>query len=551
MTTIKTVLLDLTPQLLSLWTKYDFPAEALKKWADELETFSVRLPLVGSFSAGKSTLLNNLLGERIFAVAIDPATCLAAEIRYAQEANYVLHHPNNGEVVLCGDALKAQQFGDLAPGSWVEVLQPSERLAQLPGMTLVDMPGWESGIDQHAKAIDQYLHRSCAYCIVVSVDEGGLKNSLRNIIEELAVQQKPMMLVITKADKKPAEDVQKVAMQVADTIQAIIQQPLLSVSITSRRDVEEWFRALQALLPLQQRFVFDRCGTVAVGALQQLQQRIDLLCNEENLSLADIQHQFAQLREQGVSLISQLEEKKAKILAQVDPIASEIELEFTSQLKGQLDTLVNALLNQGDVQGVVGSSLRIAYTKGMERKLKPLVQREFSSFNTLSKGGVETQAFNASFAASEVDPGKFDNMLGQLLPIAVAALTRIPVLMVFAPLIKSVLEAVFSSSAKELAKREQREQARRYVLDDLIPRFVGEVSGTIRQSLQSNLQEVIKTVEEHFKSDIKTQQQSLTQLEAQLGQAKEADELCRLGYQQDLAQVQQMLQQLGAFAHDA
>jgi hypothetical protein len=29
-------------------------------------------------------------------------------------------------------------------------------------MTLVDMPGWESGITQHSLAIDNYLDRSAA-----------------------------------------------------------------------------------------------------------------------------------------------------------------------------------------------------------------------------------------------------------------------------------------------------------------------------------------------------------------------------------------------------
>ncbi|VTP65742.1 Uncharacterised protein [Leclercia adecarboxylata] len=38
---------------------------------------------------------------------------------------------------------------------------------------------------------------------------GVLKESLRKIVEELAAHDKPMMLIITKCDKKTPEDVKR------------------------------------------------------------------------------------------------------------------------------------------------------------------------------------------------------------------------------------------------------------------------------------------------------------------------------------------------------
>lgn len=40
------------------------------------------VPVVGGFSAGKSTALNAFLGEDILSVAITPETALATELRY-------------------------------------------------------------------------------------------------------------------------------------------------------------------------------------------------------------------------------------------------------------------------------------------------------------------------------------------------------------------------------------------------------------------------------------------------------------------------------------
>jgi GTP-binding protein EngB required for normal cell division len=111
-------------------------------------------------------------------------------------------------------------------------------------MTLVDMPGWESGITQHSLAIDNYLDRSAACCVVVSVDEGVLKESLRKVIEELAIHDKPMMLVITKCDKKRPEDVEAVVSHVQAQIEKLAKKPLLAVCRTQRRNATEWATAL-------------------------------------------------------------------------------------------------------------------------------------------------------------------------------------------------------------------------------------------------------------------------------------------------------------------
>ena len=71
------------PTLHALFGRYAFPTEKLDQLAAQAEHFVVRVPVVGSFSAGKSTLLNALLGERLLGVGVDPETSVPAELRYA------------------------------------------------------------------------------------------------------------------------------------------------------------------------------------------------------------------------------------------------------------------------------------------------------------------------------------------------------------------------------------------------------------------------------------------------------------------------------------
>jgi len=209
------------PALRAYWQQYEFSAEQLKTIEENIRTYSVRLPLIGAFSAGKSTLINTLLQDNLLSVAIDPETSLPTEIRFAPQESITLRRKNGTLLPLSREALKAQAkgpsvqaFGEHDPQNVVDITLPGTTLAALDGMTLVDMPGWESGIAQHSLAIDNYLDRSAAYAVVVSVDEGVLKESLRKIVEELAAHDKPMMLIITKCDKKTPEDVEAVVAHV-------------------------------------------------------------------------------------------------------------------------------------------------------------------------------------------------------------------------------------------------------------------------------------------------------------------------------------------------
>ena len=52
-----------------------------------LNTASIRLAVFGEFSAGKTTVLNALIGEEILSVAVEPTTAVPTRVRYGREFN--------------------------------------------------------------------------------------------------------------------------------------------------------------------------------------------------------------------------------------------------------------------------------------------------------------------------------------------------------------------------------------------------------------------------------------------------------------------------------
>ena len=66
-----------------------FNTKEIKEFKKNIKDIELLVPVVGGFSAGKSTLINNFLGEDYLPVGITPETSLATELRFSDE-EYIL-----------------------------------------------------------------------------------------------------------------------------------------------------------------------------------------------------------------------------------------------------------------------------------------------------------------------------------------------------------------------------------------------------------------------------------------------------------------------------
>ncbi|UVO08858.1 dynamin family protein [Pectobacterium polonicum] len=537
------------PQLQTYWQQYEFPEAPLQELENTLSTFSVRLPLIGAFSAGKSSLINTLLQENLLSVAIDPETSLPTELRFSPHERIVLQRKHHESQTLTRDALKNQQYGDHNPENIVEVFLPSQELALLEGMTLVDMPGWESGIKQHSLAIDNYLDRSAAYCVVVSVDEGVLKESLRKIIEELSIHEKPVMLVITKCDKKRPEDVDKVVQHVQQQVEAITKKPLLAVCRTQRKNATEWAIALRRLLPLQQHFFHQAIGSVVQKHIGDVLSRVNQLAQSQNQTLDSIENKREILASQYQRLQDDLQQVTVTLQEQQEVATQAIIDEFTSKLNAQLDTLAYALLNGEETGSTIGHALRMAYSQGVERHLKPAIRQELGQLHLQGGPLAEGMNFSYQFQSDSTTQDIITSTLAYILPMAITLITRIPMAKLLTPIITSALESLFSRGSKELIQRQQQEEARQHVIHTVIPACRTKAAPEISRALSSTIDDIMRAISGAAQEKLATVQATLDQVARELAAEKSAESQRQQTYQQDRAALQQMLTQLQEFNH--
>lgn len=200
---LKQLVNDFIPELTSLSKKYNFTDE-LNDAVKTHNEFKLRFPFIGSFSTGKSTLINTFLDDKLLGVQVTPETCLPTEIRYAEHESINLCNSDGVVSTISREQLKEQDFllPDRDRDYWIEITLPNKSLKPYPELILVDMPGWESGIRAHSQAIDHYISRSGTYCIVVSAEDGTLKQ----VLQELKLFKKPISLVVSKCDKRLPEE---------------------------------------------------------------------------------------------------------------------------------------------------------------------------------------------------------------------------------------------------------------------------------------------------------------------------------------------------------
>lgn len=186
--------------------------------------------LGGSFSAGKSSLINALIGDRQCLVTeVDPTTSLPTYLVQSKSEQTEVHAINLFNRVV---SLSHEQFRTLTHdeksryGSQISSLLKSVVVAHpaLPwdNLALLDTPGYSKAGQVGSERTDANLARTqlnSAQFIVwlIPADKGTITEEDIAFLGTLD-RAIPKLVVISRADKHPAEEIEKIVALVRDTL---------------------------------------------------------------------------------------------------------------------------------------------------------------------------------------------------------------------------------------------------------------------------------------------------------------------------------------------
>lgn len=538
------------PQVRDIFQRYEFDQTQLDALIPLIDNFEIRVPLIGAFSCGKSSLLNALLGESLLATAVTPETAVPAELRYGPERRFAGCLPDGRRLPLNEADLHENRLTPLLPAGWVDVQLPNSVLAARRQLVLVDLPGWDSGVAAHERVIDDYADRSLAYGVVVSVEEGALRDSLRRALLELAVAQMPIILIVSKADKRPPEDVQAVVEHLRADITALMGREPLATAVTSARknDLGKLEAALDALQAQAGEIFETRVVDTWRHNLQHAAQQLGLLANQDNKDAARLQADIDKLELDIRAFDMRLQKETEALESQIGPILGTIRLRVENSLNSRIDMLTERALNGQDISDDILGTARLVISEALRQEFEPAMQRYLDRLADALPSRLD---FNLDLSSAKLDSatGSSGEFRWKALGTLLAPLLRhIPhplakMLAPLVPLLGALLDSQADRQRREIEDARQRERVRSYVytaLDDAVRQIDAQLRPVLSEQVQKAKAEVSRNIDTE-RAEVK---KTLATLTAALQQGEAEAAALRQRAQADIDRLKTMLAEL-------
>ena len=512
-------------EIIKIATSVECPTENAGSLKQTIKDYELLVPVVGEFSAGKSTFLNSFIGRKVLSVAVTPETAVATELRYSTD-EYAEVIIDKGESFDCKrisieDAAKVEK-------DWrcVRLYLNSENLKKIEPLVMVDMPGFDSPRDDHNRAIASYLNRGVHYVVLTSVESGTVTASMKRQIQDIQNMGRTCSFFVSKANLRSECDVKDICQEVQDQVEDILGESI-EVKPLYKDAGAELKKLIDSIDPEQ---LFCK---VFKDAIIQL---LDELNSAVTTKIAALKSD----REKNKSAIRDMEEALDKLLRKRDRMLAEAR---NSHFEDDIDSITSAAANavNAEIDRLVDMAMHGSSGDAISQEINSVVRTAvIPAINRVAKGITEKISTNFQMELQEYqktfslfDDPEFVNKVGvaasQMGDMAKVAINGVASMAqkgaakvglntayktvagiigiasnVFAPVVEvvllflpEILGFIFGSMSKKQQEQEQRENIRSQILN-AIPRIKHDLRSKIEPELQTQNEAAIEAVSEQF-----------------------------------------------------
>lgn len=323
--------------------------EDLKKKLDSISSSlqdskaPLTLPLVGEFSAGKTTLINTLSDSKALESASEPTTATIYALHFgASEIRAVIHYQD-------GTVTETPNISDLhnkqlTDATIVEVFDTSSKVS--PSIMLVDTPGLSSHDIKHRQNLVDFLPQADGVLLIVDVNQ-PITRSLTEFAKIVELSKRPIYMVITQCDTKSAQDIELQKKYILDNTEL----HLSGIACVSAKDndLKEFYTLLDDIQAdkthILSRVNEYRCKDIA----QEMVQRIDALLNASESDDA-IEEEIRKQQLNLNKLRRELDSMIAYVKSDIESERRSISLRFEDTISNRLESIVTRSSDNFDTE---------------------------------------------------------------------------------------------------------------------------------------------------------------------------------------------------------
>ena len=506
-------------KIYTLQEKYGLSEPKFKAQIDNLDRFQVVTPVVGKFSTGKSSLLNALLGKNsdnkwYLGTNLTPETAVPTEICYGADECAILF-TKSGEVQRISVQECIGQKHTVEEVKKIRLVLNHDFLREISSVKIVDMPGFDSGIELHNRAIDDYLPESHAYILAFAATEPLISESIANFLRELHLHDMPVYVLITKSQSVTKEQLAECTAAIEQDAAQYLGLSHVDVACTNAKgrvvDIEALKKILRKIEAESQNLFLRQANLTVRKEAGSVVLYLRSTLKQMELAPSELAAQEEEHRKQIEHIKRKLDQTKQDFSRQVDISVDHIKANIQSALHNASGTLATMLLQRMDITYKVNMIVRENAIASIKEDFEPRLQKYMKRIEDVLKIDIAELTLGTDV---QVDNSQImlDNTLKETIKKSLPAILSVVGISLTGPIgaVVGLVLGLFVDN--NFAKRQQdvqRQQAQSKILNEVIPQVVSQAGEAVSEAIYGQVDHVHQVMEQEAQNQIEIQEKAL------------------------------------------